>query len=166
MPNIGGAQSSTENAIKVAASASTSAASSRGIYWPDRVVTLLLETVREKESLWNTKRRWSRKSQWYAYHYYSVPEQQIKIIVNIQWQCNFWAKPWASRGWWVFQGLTQHVRFFFFILCCLYNMRNTITAAASSFCLFVSAIFREWLHSPAFILSISAVQSHYWYTNL
>ena len=55
MANIGGPQSSTENAIKMAASTSTSAASSRGIYWPDRGVTLLLEAVREKESLWNTK---------------------------------------------------------------------------------------------------------------
>ena len=55
MANIGGPQSSTENAIKIAASTSTSAASSRGIYWPDRVMTLLLEAVREKESLWNTK---------------------------------------------------------------------------------------------------------------
>ena len=55
MANIGGPQSSTENAIKMAASTSTSAASSRGIYWPDRVMTLLLEAVREKESLWNTK---------------------------------------------------------------------------------------------------------------
>ena len=27
----------------------------RGIYWPDRVVALFLEAVREKESLWNTK---------------------------------------------------------------------------------------------------------------
>ena len=33
----------------------TSAASSRGIYWPDQVMTLLLEAVREKESHWNTK---------------------------------------------------------------------------------------------------------------
>ena len=55
MANIGGPQSSTENAIKMAASTSTSAASSGGIYWPARVMTLLLEAVREKESLWNTK---------------------------------------------------------------------------------------------------------------
>ena len=39
-----------------------------------------------------------------------------------------------------------------------------IIPAASSFCLFVSAIFRETLHSLAFILRISAVQSHYWRT--
>ena len=55
MANIGGSQSSTKNAIKMAASTSSSAASSRGIYWPDLVMTLLLEAVREKESLWNTK---------------------------------------------------------------------------------------------------------------
>ena len=41
MAHIGGPQSSTENMIKMAASTSTSAASSRGIYWPARVVTLI-----------------------------------------------------------------------------------------------------------------------------
>ena len=55
MANIRGPQSSTENAIKMAASTSTSAASSRKVYWQDRGVTLLLEAVREKESLWSTK---------------------------------------------------------------------------------------------------------------
>jgi len=33
----------------------TDASSSTGIYWPDRVLTLLLVAFREKESIWNTK---------------------------------------------------------------------------------------------------------------
>ena len=114
MPNIGGPQSSTENAIKMAASTSSSAASRREIFWPDRVVTLLLKAVREKENLWNTKseayknrnvkkntvrvstagdktriaRRLSGKPQRYAYPYYSV-----QIIVNLKRQYNFGPNP-------------------------------------------------------------------------
>ena len=53
MANSGGPQSSTENAIKIAASTSTSAASSRGLFWPDRVVTLVVYYLHEKTG-WST----------------------------------------------------------------------------------------------------------------
>ncbi|XP_068752661.1 uncharacterized protein [Montipora capricornis] len=59
----------------MAASTSTSAASSRGIYWPDRVVTLLLEAVREKESLWNTKSE--------AYKNRNVKKAQYEEVLQV-----------------------------------------------------------------------------------
>lgn len=58
-----------------AASMSTSAASSTGFYWPDRVVTLLLEAVREKESLWNTKSE--------AYKNRNVKEVQYEEVLQV-----------------------------------------------------------------------------------
>ena len=75
MANNCGPQSSTENAIKMAASTSTSAASSRGIYSPDRVMTLLLEAVREKESLWNTKSK--------AYKNRNVKKVQYEEVLQL-----------------------------------------------------------------------------------
>ncbi|XP_068690993.1 uncharacterized protein [Montipora foliosa] len=59
----------------MAASTSISAASSRGIYWPDRVVTLLLGAVREKESLWNTKSE--------AYKNRNVKKAQYEEVLQV-----------------------------------------------------------------------------------
>ena len=119
MANIRGPQSSTENAIKMAASKSTSAASSRKVYWQDRGVTLLLEAVRENESLWSTKsveyKNRKVKETQYEQVLQVIKEELpdvdlgslkgmpstvilyvnniIEIIVNIKRQCNFGPNP-------------------------------------------------------------------------